>query len=46
METACSSETLVSFYQTVRRHIPDESNFHNQRSENLKSPEIWELYSK
>jgi hypothetical protein len=32
-----ASETLVNFYQTTRRNIPENSHLHNRRSENLKS---------
>jgi hypothetical protein len=35
-ETKCSSETLVDFKRTTRRHIPEDRT-HNHRCENLKS---------
>jgi hypothetical protein len=28
---------MVSFYQTTRRNIPEDSRFHTRRRENLKS---------
>jgi hypothetical protein len=37
MEAASTSETLVNFYQTTRRYIPEDSQLHNRRRENLKS---------
>jgi hypothetical protein len=37
MEAACTSETLVNFYQTTRRYNPEDSHLHIRRRENLKS---------
>jgi hypothetical protein len=37
MEAASTSETSVNFYQTTRRNIPEESQLHTRRSENLIS---------
>jgi hypothetical protein len=37
MEAANTSETSVSFYETTRRNIPEDSHFHIRRRENLKS---------
>jgi hypothetical protein len=37
MEAVCSSETLVSMYQTTRRNIPEDSHSHFRHCENLKS---------
>jgi hypothetical protein len=37
MEAAASSEALVRFYQSTRYHIPEDSNLHIRRSENVKS---------
>jgi hypothetical protein len=37
MEAESTSETSVTFYQTTRRNIPEDSNFHACRRENLKS---------
>jgi hypothetical protein len=37
MEAASTSETLVNFYQTIRRHNPGDSHLHTRRRENLKS---------
>jgi hypothetical protein len=37
MEAVSTSETLVNLYQTTRRNIPEDSNLHNRRGENLKS---------
>jgi hypothetical protein len=37
MEAIGSSETSVDFQRTERRYILEDSTFHNQRSENLKS---------
>jgi hypothetical protein len=36
MEAASTSETLVNFYQTTRRHKPEDSHLHTRRRENLK----------
>jgi hypothetical protein len=36
MEVLCSFEMLVHI-RTARRSIPENGNFHNYRSENLKS---------
>jgi hypothetical protein len=33
---AGSSKTLVTFYQTARRHIPDDTNLHTYCHENHK----------
>jgi hypothetical protein len=37
MEAASISETLVNFYKTTRRNIPEDSQLHTRRRENLKS---------
>jgi hypothetical protein len=37
MEAARSSETLVNFYQTIRRYNPEDSHLRTHRRENLKS---------
>jgi hypothetical protein len=37
MEAASTSETLVNFYQTTWRNIPEDSHLHTRRRENLKS---------
>jgi hypothetical protein len=37
MDAVRSSETSVTFYQTTRRHNPEDSTFHSNHSENLKS---------
>jgi hypothetical protein len=37
MEAIYFSETSVDFQRTARHHIPEDSTFHNQRFENLKS---------
>jgi hypothetical protein len=37
MEAASTSETSISFYQTTRRNIPEDSHLHTCRRENLKS---------
>jgi hypothetical protein len=37
MEAASTSDTSVNFYKTERRNIPEDSNLHNRRRENLKS---------
>jgi hypothetical protein len=39
MEAANTSETLLNFYQTTRRNIPEDSHLHTRRRENLKSAE-------
>jgi hypothetical protein len=40
METASTSETLVNFYQTTRRNIPEDSHLHIRHRENLKSHKV------
>jgi hypothetical protein len=37
MEAARTSETLVNFYQTIRRYNPEDSHLRTYRRENLKS---------
>jgi hypothetical protein len=37
MEAVRTSETLVNFYETTRRNIPEDSHHHPRRRENLKS---------
>jgi hypothetical protein len=37
MEAASTSETLVNFYQNIRRYNPEDSHLHTRRCENLKS---------
>jgi hypothetical protein len=37
MEAACTPETLVNFYQTTQRYVPEDSRLHTRRRENLKS---------
>jgi hypothetical protein len=37
MEIVSISETSLNFYQTTWRNIPEDSNFHIRRRENLKS---------
>jgi hypothetical protein len=32
-----TSETSVNFYETAQRNIPEDSNLHTSRRENLKS---------
>jgi hypothetical protein len=39
MEAAGASKTSVNFYQTTRFNIPEESDLHTRRRENLKSQE-------
>jgi hypothetical protein len=34
MEAAGTSETLVNFYQTIRRYIPEDSDLRTNRREN------------
>ena len=36
METICSSETFVNFYQPACRHIPEDSNLCSHGHERLK----------
>jgi hypothetical protein len=36
MEAISTSETLVSFYETTRRNIPEDNRFHIRHRENLK----------
>jgi hypothetical protein len=37
MEAVITSETLANVYEAARRNIPEESNLHSNRLENLKS---------
>jgi hypothetical protein len=37
MDVISTSETLVNFYQTTRRNIPEDSYLHTLRRQNLKS---------
>jgi hypothetical protein len=37
MEAICFSETYFNLERTIRRYIPENSNPHNHRCENLKS---------
>jgi hypothetical protein len=37
MEAARTSETLVNFYQNIRRYNPEDSNLRTHRRQNLKS---------
>jgi hypothetical protein len=37
MEAPSTSETLVNFYQTTRRNIPEDNHLRTHRRENLKS---------
>jgi hypothetical protein len=37
VEASNTSETLVNFYQTIRRNNPEDSHIHIRRRENLKS---------
>jgi hypothetical protein len=37
MEAARTSETLVNFYQIIRRYNPEDSHLRTHRRENLKS---------
>jgi hypothetical protein len=37
MEAVSTSEMSVSFYQTIRRNIPEDSHLYTRRCENLKT---------
>jgi hypothetical protein len=37
MKAAGSSETIIPFYQAVRRHIPEDGNLHIPHRVSLKS---------
>jgi hypothetical protein len=37
MEAVSTSETSVSFYQTIRRNNPEDSHLHTRRRESLRS---------
>jgi hypothetical protein len=37
MEAASTSETLVKFYQTTQRNIPEDNHLYTRCHENLKS---------
>jgi hypothetical protein len=39
MEAVNTSETSVSFYQRIRRNIPEDSHLHTRLRENLESHE-------
>jgi hypothetical protein len=41
---ANTSETSVNFYQTTRRNISEDSHLHTRRRENLKSPQLMNLF--
>jgi hypothetical protein len=41
MEAASTFETSVSFDQTIRRNIPEESRLHTRRRKNLKSHQVF-----
>jgi hypothetical protein len=36
MEAANTSKTSVSFHQTTRHNVPEDSHLHTRRRENLK----------
>jgi hypothetical protein len=40
METACFVETLVTTYESIRRHNPQDQHGYLHRCENLKSHRI------
>jgi hypothetical protein len=40
MEAVSISETSLDFYETTGRNIPEDSNLHTRRHENLKSHRI------
>jgi hypothetical protein len=40
-EAARASETSVDIYLTTRQYIPEDSELHTRRRENLKSHELW-----
>jgi hypothetical protein len=44
MEAVSTSETLVNFYQTTRRYIPEDSHFYSRRREQLKSYMVFIIY--
>jgi hypothetical protein len=44
MEAISTSETSVNFYQTTWRNIPENSDLHNHRHENLKSHHYYQAY--
>jgi hypothetical protein len=44
MEAVSIFETSVNFYQITRRNIPEDSNLHTRRRENLKSHQFNSLY--
>jgi hypothetical protein len=43
METVCFSETLLSTYESTRRHNPEEQHRHPHRRENLRSHGLREI---
>jgi hypothetical protein len=40
MEAVSLSETSLNFYRAARRNIPEDSNLHIRRRENLKSRHV------
>jgi hypothetical protein len=48
MEAASTCETSVNFYQTTRRHNPEDTHLHSRRRENPKSYWVkdcqWDTY--
>jgi hypothetical protein len=41
MEAASTSETTVNLYQTTQHNIPQDSNLHTHRREDLKSRKVY-----
>jgi hypothetical protein len=44
MEAVSAFETSVSFYETTRRNIPEDSHLHTRRRENLKSLNVYVVF--
>jgi hypothetical protein len=40
MEAVSTSEISVNFYETIWRNIPEDSNLHTRRHENLNNPTV------
>jgi hypothetical protein len=46
METVRSSEMLVIFYETTRRHVPGDSTLHRHCRQNLGSNMLYLLHGR
>jgi hypothetical protein len=44
MEAACTYETSVNIQLRTRQYIPEDSELHARRRENLKSHTAWQIF--